>query len=182
MRLVARPKLKTKLKTKAFKESAKLLRLTAGDKEAFTGRAVAHALPSFSRHCKMNLPISGAKEKKNKKRAWSKEKILPKQAFGWGRTGRAGKARAALSQAPGPHPPPAPGMLTFTSPSGATRGPIMTYINCLGKKISISLLFFLQRLGGTAAKATGLLSPWQQQAPGEAVGAQPSTCCVGWDG
>lgn len=68
MRLVARPKLKTKLETKAFKESAKLLRLTAGDKEAFTGRAVAHSLPSLRRHCKMNLPISGAKEK-NKKRA-----------------------------------------------------------------------------------------------------------------
>lgn len=74
MRLVARPKLKTKLKTKAFKESAKLLRLTAGDKEAFTGRAVAHALPSFSRHCKMNLPISGAKEKKTKKELGPKRK------------------------------------------------------------------------------------------------------------
>lgn len=64
--MVARPKLKTKLKTKAFKETAEVLRLTAGDKEAFTGRPATHALPSLSCHCKVNLLISGANEKKKK--------------------------------------------------------------------------------------------------------------------
>lgn len=68
MRLVARPKLKIKLETKAFKETAKLLRLTAGDKEAFTGRPGAHALPPLSCHCQMNLLISGAKGHKKKKK------------------------------------------------------------------------------------------------------------------
>lgn len=64
MRLVVRPKLKTKLETKAFREAAKLLRLAAGGKEAFAGRLVAYAPLSLSHRCKMNLLISGANGKK----------------------------------------------------------------------------------------------------------------------
>lgn len=58
----------------------------------------------------------------------------------------------------------------------------MTYINCLWKKISISVLFSPPALGWDGSKGHWLMSPWQQRAPGEAVGAQPSTCCMGWDG
>lgn len=97
MRLVVRPKLKTKLETKAFREAAKLLRLAAGDKEAFTGRLVAYALLSLSRHCKMNLLISGAnREKKKKELDPKRKKKEPKLAFSWGRMGWAGTAGAGL--------------------------------------------------------------------------------------
>lgn len=136
MRLVVRPKLKTKLETKAFREAAKLLRLAAGDKEAFTGRLVAYALLSLSRHCKMNLLISGANREKKKKKSLiqrerKKNPNWPSAGAGWGGLVQPeldSSAEAAVrSEAPAHHPPPAPGMLIFIS----LPGPIMTYIICL---------------------------------------------------
>lgn len=162
MRLVARPKLKTKLKTKALKETAKLLRLTAGNKEAFTGRPVTHALPSLSCRCKINLLISGANEKKKiyiyKKQVIQQENHTKTGlGVGWQSQSCAPGSSHGEKQSPCSSSSPCLKDAHFYFSLWSNTRTLMTQVNCLWKSTSTSLLLlprWVERRRGPAGRSS----------------------------
>lgn len=148
MGLVVRPKLKTKLETKA-RGACKTAQINSRRQRGFHRQDSSTALPSLSCHCKMKLLISSAKGEKKTKNLIQREN-LTQTGLQVGQQWGAGISHGDKLSPCAPLSP-CPKDAHFYFPSGATSGPILTYIHCLWKKRGISYHIFLQHLGGTAA-------------------------------